>query len=93
MAIQKDVRRAIDSAGITRYRIAKDLNLDYGTVHRFYHGQVDIHVRTLDKIVGYLGLRLQPEDKSKAKQRGKQIRKSTNPPRRHQRPAGSRHNR
>jgi hypothetical protein len=60
MSIQEDLRDAIDESEASLYRIAKDTEMDYSTLHRFYHGQTDARIVTADKLADYLGLRLQP---------------------------------
>jgi hypothetical protein len=49
--------------------VAKDLDMDYGVLHRLYHGQTDARASSLDRLADYLGLKLQQVDKLKRKRR------------------------
>ena len=69
MGLQDDIVRAIDDSGLSLYRIAQDNDMQYALLHRFYHSKTDARLSTADKLVDYLGLRLQPVAKSKRKKR------------------------
>jgi len=57
------IRQAIDDSGLTRYRIAKDTNIDESTLAKFYHGTRGLCLNNLDLLCEYLGLRIVAERK------------------------------
>ena len=61
------VRQAIDSSGLTRYRIGKDAGLDESTLGKFYHGTRGLSLDNLDRLCEYLGLRIVMDRKPKPK--------------------------
>jgi Cro/C1-type HTH DNA-binding domain len=69
--IIKDIAKAIEQSGKTRYRIAVDCGIDHAVIHRIVHGG-SCSVETLDKLCEYLGLELRPvKGRRKAKKKGK----------------------
>jgi hypothetical protein len=52
------LRDAIDRAGVTRYRICKDLDLDQGQMSKFMQGQVGFALPVLERIAHYLGFEI-----------------------------------
>lgn len=56
--ISDDLRRAIESSGLTRYRIAKDTGLSQSLLSRFVSGERGLSLEAIDKIGTLLGLRL-----------------------------------
>jgi len=69
--IIKDIAKAIEQSGKTRYRIAVDCGIDHAVIHRIVHGG-SCSVETLDKLCEYLGLELRPvEKRSKPKTKRK----------------------
>jgi plasmid maintenance system antidote protein VapI len=61
------LRKAIDEADVTLYRLAKDAGLDFSAVSRFYHGERSLTLESADKLAEYFNL----EVKQKGKSRGK----------------------
>ncbi len=59
------IRRAIDESGLTRYRIAHDTGIDESTLAKFYHGQRGLSLDNLDRLCGYLRLRIVMDRKAK----------------------------
>ena len=51
-----EVRRAIEEAGITRYRICKDAEISEAAMSRFMRGQRGLTLRTLDRLAAVLDL-------------------------------------
>jgi hypothetical protein len=67
MTISSQLRAAIRATGDTRYRVAKDADVDWGTLQRFLDGsRPNIRMETVDKLCEALGLELQAK-----KERGK----------------------
>ena len=60
MGLQEDIADRIDALDLSLYRVAKDTETAYKVIHNLYHGRTDARLVTLDKVVDYLGLRLQP---------------------------------
>lgn len=64
MTIRDQLRAAIDAADVTLYRIAKDAQVDWGTIQRFMDGtRPNIRIDTVERLCEYLGLELQPKKK------------------------------
>ena len=60
------LRRIVESCGMTRYQLSKESGVDETTLCRFVHGERCLSERNLDKLGEYLGLRI-VADKSKSK--------------------------
>jgi DNA-binding Xre family transcriptional regulator len=72
MTISDQLRDAIEAADVTLYRIAKDAEVDWGTLKRFVDGtRPDIHISTVDKVCEQLGLELEPKKKERGKKRSR----------------------
>jgi DNA-binding Xre family transcriptional regulator len=72
MTISDQLKNAIESQGATLYRIAKDAQLDWGTLQRFLDGsRPNIRIDTIDKLCEYLGLELRPKRKPTKGRRSK----------------------
>ena len=56
--LSDQLRRAIDSAPMTRYRISKDLGISEATLSRFMSGERGLTLKVVDALANYLGLRL-----------------------------------
>jgi hypothetical protein len=52
------LRSAILNAPVSRYRIAKDLEISESILSRFVHGDCGLSIDYLDRICEYLDLRL-----------------------------------
>ncbi len=52
------IRQAIDSSGLSRYRICKDAGIDQATFSRFMAGKVGLSMSTLDALADVLGLNI-----------------------------------
>ena len=62
MTVSKQLKAAIKAMDVTFYRIAKDADVDWGTLKRFVDGQrPNIRIDTVDKLCECLGLELQPK--------------------------------
>ena len=59
------VRQAIDTSGLTRYRIAQDTGIDESTLAKFYHGTRGLSLDNLDRLCAYLKLRIVMDRKTK----------------------------
>lgn len=58
-----ELRDAIDSAEISRYRLAEETGIDAATLSRFMNGKGGLSVDGLDKIAAVLGLHVTVEAK------------------------------
>jgi len=68
MAISDQLRAAIGAEDVTYYRIAKDAEVDWGTLQRFVDGRrPNIRIDTVDKLCEHLGLELRPKRKPMAR--------------------------
>ena len=61
------LRGAVDSAAVSRYRIAKDTGISEANLSRFARGQAGLSLDNLDLLCKYLGLRLIGPENSKRK--------------------------
>lgn len=52
------LRQAIDSSGLTRYRIAKETAIDESTLAKFYNGKGGLSMEALDRLGDYLSLKI-----------------------------------
>ena len=52
------VRRAVNAAGVTRYRLCKASGVDKGTMSRFMAGKGGLPIESLDALAPVLGLRI-----------------------------------
>ena len=50
------IRQAVDSSGLSRYRICKEAGIDQATFSRFMSGKVGMALPTLDVLADVLGL-------------------------------------
>jgi transcriptional regulator with XRE-family HTH domain len=62
-----ELREAIESAEISRYRLAEETGINAATLCRFIKGKGGLSVGGLDKIAAVLGLHVSVEAKPKAK--------------------------
>lgn len=66
MKVSDQLRTAIGAADATYYRIAKDAEVDWGTLQRFMDGRrPNVRIDTVDKLCAILGLELRPKQKSR----------------------------
>ena len=67
--VSDQIRNAIETSGVSRYKIAQHTGIDNATLSRFMGGTGGMTVETLDKLAEYLGLRIvfdgKPKDGSK----------------------------
>lgn len=63
--VSDQIRVAIESCGVSRYRIAKDTGIDSATLCRFMADTGGMTVETLDKLAEYLGLEIVVKGKAK----------------------------
>lgn len=71
MTISDQLRAAIEAQSATLYRIAKDAQVDWGTLQRFLDGsRPNIRIDTVDKLCENLGLELRPKRKPTTKREG-----------------------
>ena len=65
----EQLRRAVETAPVTRYRIAVDTGISEAVLSRFVNSKVGLSMETVDLVCDYLGLRLVPETKPQRKGR------------------------
>ena len=56
--LSDQVRNAIDNSGLTRYRIAKETQIDESALAKFYNGHQGLSLKALDRLGEYLGLEI-----------------------------------
>ena len=57
------LREVIEAAPVSRYRMAKDLEIDQSVLSRFMSGEIGLTVQNVEKVADYLGYKivLQPK--------------------------------
>jgi transcriptional regulator with XRE-family HTH domain len=65
LPLSEQVRKAIDAAGVTRYRIAKETGLSESALSRFMSGERELSLPAVDRLAEYLGLSLCDQSKQK----------------------------
>ena len=63
--ISDQIRDAIESADVTRYRISVETGINEATLSRFMNGTGGMTVETLDKLGEYLGLEIVEKKKKR----------------------------
>lgn len=58
LSLSDQLRREIDRAKISRYRLAKEIDCTSQLLTRFMHGHGGLSLRTVEKIADVLGLDL-----------------------------------
>jgi plasmid maintenance system antidote protein VapI len=58
MALQDQLRHAIECSGLTLYRVAKGSGIAYQVLHRFASGERDLTLETASKLANYFGMKL-----------------------------------
>jgi transcriptional regulator with XRE-family HTH domain len=58
------IRRAVETSGKTRYRIAKESGVSAGQLSRLVNGERGMTVDTIERLADYLGLRITIEPKT-----------------------------
>jgi transcriptional regulator with XRE-family HTH domain len=56
--LSDEIRKAVDAAGETRYRIALATGIAHATLSRFMSGERGLPMKTLDKLAEYLDLHI-----------------------------------
>ena len=56
--VSEALRGAIESAGVSRYRISKETGVEESALSRFVNGTRSLDLASVDKIAAYLGLEL-----------------------------------
>jgi transcriptional regulator with XRE-family HTH domain len=57
-AFSEQLRKAIESCGISRYQIGKELGIDEATLSRFMGGERGLRMSVLDRLSVFLGVRI-----------------------------------
>jgi ribosome-binding protein aMBF1 (putative translation factor) len=52
--LSDQIRNAIDNSGLSRYRIAKETQIDESTLAKFYNGHQGLSMKALDRLGEYL---------------------------------------
>jgi len=58
MALQDQLRQAIENSGLSLYAIAKGAGIAYPVLYRFASGERDLTLQTASRLAGYFGMRL-----------------------------------
>jgi len=65
MKLSEQIRRAIESCGKTRYRIAKETGISESMLSCFMHGTANLSMDALDRLAEYIGLTVALKKRSK----------------------------
>jgi hypothetical protein len=69
--ISQQLREAIDTSGVSRYRICKEINLPESTMSHFMAGQCGLQLSTIDRLGELLGLTIVAATKPQADKENK----------------------
>ena len=58
--VTETLRRAIEQAGVSLYKIAKLTGIEQSTLSRFVRGERGLDGNSIDKLAEYFGLELKP---------------------------------
>ena len=58
--VSEALKQAIVDSGISLYRIAKDAEVGYASLHRFMNSERSVSMEVFDKLCGLLELELTP---------------------------------
>jgi len=67
ISFSDQIRRAIESAPVTRYRIAQETEISEAQLCRFVQGDVGLSMGKLDRLADYLGLYVEIKQPRKLK--------------------------
>ena len=56
--ISEEIKKAILTAGVTRYRIAQDTGIDEATLCRFVSGERGLSMLAIDRLAEYFGYKI-----------------------------------
>ena len=56
--ISDQLRQAIETCGVTRYRLWQETHVDQATLSRFMSGKTKLTLDSIDRLCAYLGLEL-----------------------------------
>jgi predicted transcriptional regulator len=56
--VTDQLKQTIADSGLSVYKLAKESGVPQPVLHRFMAGEQDLKLATVDKLAGYLGLRL-----------------------------------
>ena len=60
-SLSDEIREAVDASGMSRYRIAKELDIAESTMSRFMSGKGGLTLKLLDRLAELLGLHITVE--------------------------------
>lgn len=58
MALQDQLRQAVQDSGLSLYAIAKGSGIAYPVLYRFASGERDLTLQTASRLADYFGMRL-----------------------------------
>jgi transcriptional regulator with XRE-family HTH domain len=67
--LMDEIRKAVETCGKTRYRIAQESGVSAGQLSRLVNGERGLRVETIERLADYLGLRIRIEPKTKTRTR------------------------
>jgi predicted XRE-type DNA-binding protein len=59
IAFSDQIRRAIETAPVSRYRISQETEISQGQLCRFMQADVGLSIEALDRLAEYLGLMIE----------------------------------
>ncbi len=71
MKLSDQLRRHLDSSGLTMYAIAKETGIDQASLGKFRHGERGLSWDAVDKLGDLLGLKIVTTKKPKASPQSK----------------------
>ena len=67
--LSDQIRQAVDSSGISQYRLSKEVRISKTSLSRFMRGERGLTLQALDRLADFLELEIviRPKDRSKGK--------------------------
>jgi len=69
--LSDQLRRAVDAAEVSRYRIALEAEIDHATLSRFMNGKRGLSMANMDRLAEVLGLELVAKRPTRRRQKGR----------------------
>lgn len=73
LSLSEQVRQAIETCGVSRYRLAKELGLSQSMLSRVVSGERELSCKAIEALCEHLGLQIEVRPKAGAKALAEQL--------------------